>query len=77
MSRLVHRHRPDSPRILSNQPDPAAHPVFGGGWRDVTEHKDRATCGRPMGLYGLVSVGLLRLVTSAVLGWALPLPSKV
>lgn len=72
MSGLVCRHRPDSQRVLSNQPDSASHPVFRGGWRDVTEHKDGTACSRPMGFYRLVNVGPLRPVTSAVLGWIPP-----
>lgn len=57
MSGLVCCHWPDSPRILSSQSDSEYCPVLRDGWRDVTEHKNRAACCGPMGLYRLVSAG--------------------
>lgn len=51
MSGLVCSHWPDSQRILSRQSDSEYCPVFRDGWRDATEHKNRAACCGAMGCY--------------------------
>lgn len=67
MSGLVCCYRPDSQRILNNQPDFGYYTIFRGRWRDVTEHKDRAACCGQMGLYRLVSASFIRFVIFTVL----------
>ncbi|TKC45898.1 hypothetical protein EI555_013366, partial [Monodon monoceros] len=60
MSGLVCCYRPDSQRILNNQPDFGYYTIFRGRWRDVTEHKDRAACCGQMGLYRLPFLNIIK-----------------